>query len=119
GTRASRWALGAAFALHERIGPKRIDARIHELNRQCKEGLQAMKHVALHTPRSDEASAGIITFDVAGMTPEQVVKRLEAKRIVASTTPYATSYARLAPSLLNTPEDVDAALRAVRELGAA
>jgi isopenicillin-N epimerase len=114
-----RWALDTAFALHERIGQKRIDARIHELNRQCKEGLQAMKHVVLHTPRSDEASAGIITFDVAGMTPEQVVKRLEAKRIVASTTPYATSYARLAPSLLNTPDDVDAALRAVRELGAA
>lgn len=113
-----RWALDTAFALHERIGPKRIDARIHELNRQCKEGLQAMKHVVLHTPQNDAASAGIITFDVAGMTPEQVVTRLEVKRIVASTTPYATSYARLAPSLLNTPEDVDAALRAVRELGA-
>ena len=37
----------------------------------------------------------------------------------ASTTPYATSYPRLAPSLLNTPDDVDAVLRAVRELGAA
>jgi selenocysteine lyase/cysteine desulfurase len=114
-----RWALDTAFALHERIGPKRIEARIHELNRQCKEGLQAMKHVVLHTPRSDEASAGIITFDVAGMTPDQVVRNLGAKRIVASTTPYAIPSARLAPSLLNTPTDVDAALRAVRELGAA
>ncbi len=113
-----RWALDAAFALHERIGTKRIETRIRELNRQCKEGLLAMKHVVLHTPRGDEASAGIITFDVAGMTPEQVVERLHAKRIVASTTPYATSYARLAPSLLNTPDEVDAALRAVRELGA-
>jgi hypothetical protein len=33
--------------------------------------------------------------------------------------PVREAYARLAPSLLNTPEDVDAALRAVRELGTA
>jgi selenocysteine lyase/cysteine desulfurase len=111
-----RWALNEAFALHERIGPKRTEGRIRELNRQCKEGLAAMKHVVLHTPRSDEASAGIITFDVNGMSPEEVVKRLEAKKIVASTTPYTTSYARLAPGLLNNPEEVDAALKAVRSL---
>ena len=53
---------------------------------------------------------------VAGMTPEQVVKRLLEKRIVATTTPYAKSYARLAPGLLNTPADVDAALREIRAL---
>ena len=33
------------------------DARIHELNRQCKTGLSAMKHVTLHTPMADEVSA--------------------------------------------------------------
>jgi len=36
--------------------------------------------------------------------------------IIASVTPYATSYARLAPSLLTSPEEVDKALRAVGEL---
>lgn len=111
-----RWAVGEAFALHERIGPDRVAARIHALNRQCKDGLAAMKHVTLHTPRSDEASAGIVCFEVAGLSPEAVVKRLETKRVIASTTPYATSYARLAPSLLNSPAEVDEALRAVREL---
>ena len=111
-----RWALGEAFAFHERLGPERVEARIRELNRQCKEGLAKMSHITLHTPRSDEASAGIICFDVAGLTPEAVVKRLEAKRIVASTTPYATSYARLAPGVLNSPAEIDRALAAVREL---
>ncbi len=111
-----RWALGEAFDFHRDIGPARVAARIHELNRQCKEGLAAMKHVKLHTPRTDDASAGIVTFEVAGMTPEVVVQKLEASRIVASTTPYATSYARLAPGLLNSPAEVDTVLRKIREL---
>jgi selenocysteine lyase/cysteine desulfurase len=76
-----------------------------------------MKHVTLHTPMSDEVSAGIITFEVAGLKPDEVVKRLQDKRIVASSTPYKTTYARLAPGLLNNPAEIDTALREVRALG--
>jgi isopenicillin-N epimerase len=111
-----RWALGEAFEFHQAIGKAKIAARIHELNRQCKQGLAAMKHVTLHTPIDDAVSSGIVTFEVAGLKPDQVVKRLHAKRIIATTTPYATSYARLAPGLLNSPADVDAALREIRAL---
>lgn len=111
-----RWALAEAFVFHGRIGKSKVAARIHELNRQCKEGLSGMKHVTLHTPLSDEVSAGIVTFEVAGMDPRRVVERLEEKRVIATVTPYAVSYARLAPGLLNSPADVDAALRAVRSL---
>jgi isopenicillin-N epimerase len=45
-----------------------------------------------------------------------VVKQLLARNIIASTSPYAITYARLAPSLVNTPEEVDKAVRAVREI---
>jgi hypothetical protein len=44
------------------------------------------------------------------------VKRLHAKKIVASHTPYVKTYARLAPGLINKPADVDAALREIRAL---
>lgn len=111
-----RWALGEAFDFHRSIGKAKVAARIHELNRQCKEGLAAMKHVTLHTPMADEISAGIITFEVAGLAPEKVVEKLKEKRVIATTTPYATSYARLAPGLLNTPQDIDMALREIRAL---
>jgi isopenicillin-N epimerase len=114
-----RWALGEAFQFHLAIGKKQVRERIHELNRQCKEGLARMPNVTLHTPRSDDASAGIITFEIAGLKPEQIVERLLQKRIVASATPYATSYGRLAPGLLNDPADVDRALAAVQELAKA
>jgi selenocysteine lyase/cysteine desulfurase len=111
-----RWALGEAFEFHRAIGKARVAQRIHELNRQCKEGLAGMKHVILHTPLADEVSSGIVTFEVAGLEPAAVVRRLHEQRIVASTTPYATSFARLAPGLLNSPAEIERALGAIRAL---
>ena len=55
--------------------------------------------------------------EVDGVSPPQVVKRLHEKQIIASTSPYATSYARLAPSLLNDAEEIDLALREIRAMG--
>jgi selenocysteine lyase/cysteine desulfurase len=112
-----RWALAEAFAFHERIGRDAIAARIHELNRQLKEGLATMSHVRQYTPMSDALSAGITTFMVDGMKPDQVQAALHEKKIFATTTPYVESYARLAPGLLNTPAEVDAALSAIKALG--
>ena len=110
------WALPAAFAFHERIGRGRIAARIHELNTRIKEGLAGVRGVRIVTPRDTRLSSGLVAFEVAGRTPEDVVQRLAAKRIIASTSPYRPSYVRLAGSLLNTPEEVDTAVRAVNEL---
>ena len=55
-------------------------------------------------------------FDVKGMKPGEVVERLLAQRIVASTTPYRVSYARLACNVVNTPQEIETTLRAIREL---
>lgn len=110
------WALPAAFAFHRQIGRTRVAGRIRELNTAIKDGLAGAPRVRLHTPRNPRLSAGLVAFEVEGFSPEAVVERLAAKRIVASTSPYKPSYARLAGSLLNTPAEVDAAVRAVREL---
>ena len=111
-----RWALADAFRFQRWLGKRRVAARIHALNRRLKEGLAGMPHVELHTPRSDRLSAGLVCFDVRRMSPETVVRRLRERRIVATVTPYTPSHARLAPGLLNTAADVDAALRAIRSL---
>ncbi len=110
------WALPAAFAFHRQLGRARVTERIHQLNTQCKDGLAAMKHVRLHTPRSPRLSSGLVCFEVDTMTPEAAVTRLLERRIVASTSPYAKRYVRLAPSLVTSPADVDTALAAVRSL---
>jgi selenocysteine lyase/cysteine desulfurase len=81
-----------------------------------KEGLARMAHVQLYTPRNENLSAGMVCFDVKGMKQEQVVERLLAQRIVGSTTPYRVSYARLACNIVNTPQEIETTLRAIREL---
>lgn len=111
-----RWALPHAFEFHKRLGRARVASRIHALNEQCKEGLAAMRHVKLYTPRGSKLSAGLVCFDVEGMKPGEVTDRLFKRRILATTTPYATSYARLAPCLLNTPEEIERTLREIRAL---
>jgi isopenicillin-N epimerase len=110
------WALPAAFAFHREIGRARIAARIHELNARIKEGLAGLPRVTVHTPREVGMSAGLVAFEVAGVKPEEVVHRLREKRIIASTSPYFPPFARLAGSLLNTPEEVDGAVAAVAAL---
>jgi len=110
------FALPAAIRFHQNIGSARITARIHELNGQMKTELARMPNVQLYTPRDENLSAGIVCFDVKGMKPERVVKRLLDQRIVASTTPYRVSYARLACGVVNTSQEVDTALRAIRDL---
>jgi len=111
-----RWALDEAFTFHRAIGKARVTQRIYELNQQMKQGLAKMPHVTLHTPMSQDLSAGIICFEVSGMTPGQVVERLRHRRIIGSVTPYATQYARLAPSLLTLSEDIEQALKEILKL---
>lgn len=111
-----QWAAAEAFRLHESLGAEDVAARIHRLARQAKEGLADMGHVRLHTPLDDGLSAGIVCFEVDGMGPGEVVRRLRDRRIVASTTPYDPSFARLSPGLLNTTEEVERTLEAIRSL---
>ncbi|MBJ7573882.1 aminotransferase class V-fold PLP-dependent enzyme [Luteimonas sp. MC1828] len=111
-----QWATAAAFAMHRQMGRARVAGRIRELNDQCKAGLAANPKVKLHTPISPGLSAGLVAFEVAGVSPADVVRQLFARNIVASTSPYAVTYARLAPSLVNTADEVERAVRAVREI---
>jgi len=110
------WALDSAFDMHASLGKVRIAQRIHDLNTQLKLGLRAMRHVTLATPMSPDLSAGIVCFEVQGLSAEAVVTALGDKGIIASRTPYRRQYARLCPSLLTSPDDVDHSLAAIRAL---
>jgi selenocysteine lyase/cysteine desulfurase len=112
-----RWAMAEAFDFHREIGKDRIQARIHELNAALKEGLQGMAHVRLYTPMDPALSSGITCFDVEGVRQRDVVERLlDEHRIIATTTPYSPSHARLTPGLLSDHEEVEACLAAIRAM---
>jgi len=111
-----RWALDQAFHFHQALGKSRVTRRIQDLNDQLKQGLAAMRRITLHTPLSHDLSAGIVCFEVAGMSPDHVVAELRRKGIVASVTPYATQYARMAPGLLNSEAEIETLLKEIRTL---
>jgi isopenicillin-N epimerase len=110
------WALPQAFALHQRIGKARVAARSYQLAAQLKAGLRAIPKITVHTPQSERLSAGIVSFDVEGLSPGAVVHRLRERRIIASVAPYAVPHVRLTPSIQNTPAEVETVLQEIRAL---
>jgi isopenicillin-N epimerase len=110
------WSLPEAFAFMAGIGKARVAERTHALVDNLKRGLAGLDNVKLFTPLDPELSAGIVAFDVPGWRPWGVVRNLRAKGIVASVAPYASQHVRLTPSILNTPEEVDVAIKALSEL---
>ena len=109
-----RWALADAFKLHAKIGPDRIQARIHSLATRLKDGLADTPGVTLKTPRDPALSAGLTCCLRGEEEPRTTVDRLRAKRVLASVTPYATPYVRFGTGLFSSEADVDAAIDALR-----
>jgi selenocysteine lyase/cysteine desulfurase len=111
-----QWAATSAFEFHESIGRKRVADRIAALNTQCKEGLAKTPKVKVLTPMDPALSAGIIAFEVEGQKAGETVAKLHEHKVIASTSPYKDTKARLAPSLVNDEREVDAALAAMRAI---
>jgi isopenicillin-N epimerase len=111
-----RWALAEAFDFQRTVGMETVAKRTRELAGKLKEGLASMSGVTLHTPNDEAVSAGLVTFEVDGQRPDQVVGALREKGIVATVTPYAAEYVRLGTSVLVSEDDVDVALREVAAL---
>lgn len=89
--------MDEAFGLHAAINRERVAQRTHELATRLKsELISAGANVV--TPTSPELSAGIVCLDVKG-SPREWVQALREKKVIASATPYATSYLRLRPSM--------------------
>lgn len=114
-----QWALDSAFELHEKLGKRRVQDRIHALNTRLKQGLKQIANVRLLTPMSETLSSGITCFMVGSLPAQTVVDRLFERKIVGSVTPYKASYARLTPGLMNSDAEVDQALEAVRAIAKA
>lgn len=111
-----QWGMKAAFEMHRKMGRARVAARVNELNTRIKAGLAGMRGVTLHTPRDPALSAGINCFEVKGLEPPEVVAKLLERKVVASTSPYGVSYARLCGALVNDEADIDRSLQAVKDL---
>ncbi len=111
-----RWSLDKAFDFHLKIGKANIEERTRQLNNQLKDALNNIKHVKLHTPMESRLSAGINCFEVEGLKPEEIVRIFHKNNIIASTSPYRISYARLTPCIINTEEEVNSCIEVLENI---
>jgi selenocysteine lyase/cysteine desulfurase len=111
-----RWALADGFAFQQQIGRSAVVTRTVEQASRLKEGLAGISGLTVITPGDPAVSAGIVCVDVAGMLPANAVQELRTRDVVASATPYQTSYLRLGPSIATSPEQVDQAIAAIQEI---
>ena len=114
-----RWAMNQAFDFHIEIGKDRIADRVHSLNSQLKEGMANIKGVHLKTPIDSQLSSGITAFEIVGLGPQSGVKTFRAHNIIASQSPYAITYTRLTPGIINSEADVDYCLATAHKLARA
>jgi selenocysteine lyase/cysteine desulfurase len=110
-----RWAVAEAFRFHLDIGKAAVARRTQEQATQLKAGLADLEGVEVVTPGDPGLSAGIVCVSLGAIAPAGVVGSLSTRRIAASVTPYREQYLRLGPSIVTSPDDVDAALDAIRE----
>lgn len=118
---ADHWALKEAFELHLALGKDRVEERTHGFATALKEGLAAEDGVDVITPMSQKFSAGIVCCRVRGMDAETARERLRREWKISATTSLPDHrtgevYLRFSPSVRNTMDEVEAAVRATGEI---
>ncbi|GAA2529403.1 aminotransferase class V-fold PLP-dependent enzyme [Pilimelia columellifera] len=115
----ARLALPTTIAWHDNIGRRNIAARITELSTRLKDGLSEIRGMRLRTPRDPAMSAGITCFEIDGMSNSSIVNGLQQRGLMASHATYSAQYARVGTACINTPEEIDKVIAAVRQLAGA
>ncbi|HEX8205029.1 MAG TPA: aminotransferase class V-fold PLP-dependent enzyme [Solirubrobacteraceae bacterium] len=113
-----RWAAEQAFRLQQAVGQARIGRRIDQLANRLRAGLRGIPGVTVHAPDDPRLHSGVVTFSLAGRDAASTADGLSARRVHGSVTPYDVQLARLGATWMNTPGEVDRAIRAVRDLAA-
>jgi selenocysteine lyase/cysteine desulfurase len=109
-------AVGTAVDFHRMLGFAEIEARTMTLAGALKMGLAKINRVRLVTPADPRLSGGVVVSQVEGFDRQKMsalANELYAKYGVAGA---ATGGLRLCPHVYNTMDDVEQALRGVREL---
>jgi cysteine desulfurase/selenocysteine lyase len=98
-------AFGAAVELLLDVGPDQVERQLLSLARRLAAGLAERGYQIVEPwPREPGEDSGIVSFRRPGSTPQEVLRDLNAARVVGRT--HADSV-RLSPHFYNTTEEVD------------
>jgi cysteine desulfurase family protein len=125
--------LGAAVEHLERLGIATISAQLDELTSRLRDGLSQFVGVRVYGPAAAKDRTAVVSLTISGYDPQEVAMLLDSTfriqvrgglhcaplihRAIGSFSSGGT--VRLSPGPMNTPEEIDAAVRAIGELAAA
>ena len=114
-------AIQHAIAFHESIGTPRKEARMRYLQQYWTTQVRDVKNVVLNTPRDPKRAAGIANVGIAEMDPSALAKTLLDKYRIWTVAIDRENVrgARITPHLYTTTTELDALVRALRELASA
>ncbi len=112
------WSLGNVVDFNQVIGRARVAARIKMLAERAYAGLREIPGVKLYSPADAALRTGLISFRATGIgSSELYFKMTNEMRIIGRFVKHAGigfDANRFAPNIFNLPEEIDAAVAAVR-----
>lgn len=102
-----RWAIYKSIEFIEEIGQRAIRDRIISHAKKISALLERHEKIQFYSSDSDELMSGIICFDVKKKVASEVVDDLVHLNLIVGQTPYRHSCVRIAPSILNSDEDIN------------
>jgi len=113
-------AINDAIDFHETIGIRRKEARLRYLQRYWTDQVRGLPRIALNTPADPRRSCAIANVGVAGMEPAALGRTLlDRYRIwTVAIDSAGVRGVRVTPHVFTTTAELDALVRALRELAA-
>ena len=114
-------AIAHAIAFHESIGVQRKEARLRHLQQYWTTKVRGVKNIVLNTPAQPQRASAIANVGISTMPPSVLAKTLLDRYhiwTVAIDRPNVQG-ARITPHLYTTTAELDALVKALKELAAA
>ncbi len=111
-------AVGNAIEYHNRIGPKRKEARLRFLQRYWSDQLRHQPGIVVNTPEEEERSCGIGNVGIEGMKPKEMAERLlnEHRIWTVAIDGAGVHGCRISPNLYTSRKELDTFVNAVKQL---
>jgi len=109
-----------AIDFHEAIGIERKEARLRYLQQYWTKQVRGVKNIIVNTPSDPKRSCAIANVGVANMKPGDLAKTLMDRYKVFTVAIDGANVhgVRVTPQLFTTPQELDAFVRALKEIAA-
>jgi selenocysteine lyase/cysteine desulfurase len=114
-------AIHDAIAFHERIGIRRKEARLRRLQRYWTDQVRGVPGITLNTPSQPQRACAIANVGVVGLAPAALAQALFDRHHIWTVAIDGAGVhgARVTPHVFTTTDELDALVRALKELAGA